>query len=193
MSATPAPAARRRPGARAVAAVTNLLLVLLTLAGVAYLAPGVLGYERYVITGGSMSGTFEKGSLVLERSVPVGQLHVGDVITYLPPASSGVTTLVTHRIVEIGASPTGQRVLRTKGDANADVDPWHFSLTAPTQPVVQVAVPRVGWALIALADRQLRMVIVGVPAALVALYSLAQLAFALRSARRRAPLDPAPR
>lgn len=182
-------AARRRPGARALSVVGNLVLVLVTLAGLAYLAPGVLGYERYVITGGSMSGTFEKGSLVLERKVPVAQLQVGDVITYVPPASSGVTTLVTHRITEISASPEGAQVLRTKGDANADIDPWTFTLTAPTQPVVDVAVPHVGWALIALADPQQRRLVIGIPAALVALYSLAQLALALRSGQRRAPLN----
>lgn len=189
MSAKSAPA-RRRPASRVLNAVTNLLLVLVTLAGAAYLVPGLLGYERYVITGGSMSGTFEKGALVLERPVPVADLAVGDVVTYVPPPSSGVTTLVTHRIAEVSTSATGDRVLRTKGDANADVDPWTFSLTAPTQPVVEVAVPHVGWALIALADRQVRLLVVGVPAGLIALYSLGQLAVALRPARRGIRLDP---
>ncbi|MDC5699392.1 signal peptidase I [Intrasporangium calvum] len=192
MSTTPAATSHRRRGVRVVAILTNVLLGLVTLAGLAYLAPGVLGYERYVITGGSMSGTFEKGALVLERVVPVEDLVVGDIITYVPPASSGVTTLVTHRITEISTSDTGSRVLRTKGDANADVDPWSFSLTAPTQPVVEVAVPHVGWALIALADRQWRMFAVGVPAGLVALYSLVQLVGALIPSRRRPQLDPAP-
>ena len=192
MSATPA-AARRRPAARALNAATNLLLVLVTLAGAGYLVPGLLGFERYVITGGSMSGTFEKGALVLERPVPVADLAVGDVITYVPPPSSGVTTLVTHRIAEISTSPTGDRVLRTKGDANPAVDPWTFSLTAPTQPVVEVVVPHVGWALIALADRQMRLLVIGVPAGLIALYSLGQLAAALRPTRRPVRLDPASR
>ncbi|GAA6526953.1 signal peptidase I [Intrasporangium sp. DVR] len=188
MSSTPA-SARRRRGGRVLGLVTNVLLALVTLAGLAYLAPGVLGYERYVITGGSMSGTFEKGALVLERPVAVAELQVGDVITYVPPASSGVSTLVTHRITEITSSETGQPVLRTKGDANADVDPWTFSLNAPTQPVVEVAVPHVGWALIALADRQARMLVIGIPASLVALYSLGQLFLAVRPARRRGQLD----
>ena len=67
--------------------------------------PGVLGFDRYVITGGSMSGTFERGALVFERQVPVADLRVGDVITYLPPADSGVTELVTHRISSIEPSP----------------------------------------------------------------------------------------
>ena len=33
------------------------------------------GYERYVITGGSMSGTFEKGSVAFEKQVPVADLE----------------------------------------------------------------------------------------------------------------------
>ena len=69
--------------------------------------PGVLGFDRYVITGGSMSGTFERGSLVFERKVPVADLKVGDIITYLPPADSGVSELVSHRILSITPNPDG--------------------------------------------------------------------------------------
>ena len=87
--------------------LVNTVLVLASLAGLAYLAPSLFGYERYVITGGSMSGTFEKGSVVFEKPVPIADLRVGDVITYLPPADSGVSTLVTHRIVKV--YPSRQR------------------------------------------------------------------------------------
>src|SRR5690606_16815688 len=66
--------------------LTSLLLLAVTLASFAYIAPSFFGYERYVITGGSMSGTFEKGSIAFEKPVPVEDLAVGDVITYMPPA-----------------------------------------------------------------------------------------------------------
>ena len=90
----------------------------------AYVVPGLLGYERYVITGGSMSGTFESGSVVFEKPVPVKDLVVGDVITYLPPPDSGVSTLVTHRIIEIAPGKDAATVFQTQGDANPDPDPW---------------------------------------------------------------------
>ncbi|WP_210438784.1 signal peptidase I [Nocardioides xinjiangensis] len=158
----------------------NLVLVAVTLVSAAYLLPSLMGYERYVITGGSMSGTFEKGSIAIEKPVDVADLAVGDVITYLPPADSGVGTLVTHRIVKAGRSDTGARVFRTQGDANPDPDPWKFTLDEGTQPVVQLTVPYVGYALIALADRETRMLVIGVPAGLIALLSLVELVGALR-------------
>lgn len=164
---------------RVVRTLTNVALVALTLACTAYLLPSFLGYERYVITGGSMTGSMtgsmSKGSIAFEKPVPVEDLAVGDVITYLPPPSSGVPNLVTHRIVEIGQDASGRAKLRTKGDANADVDPWTFSLVAPEQPVVQLSVPHAGYVFIALADRDTRILLIGVPSALIALLALVEL------------------
>jgi signal peptidase len=163
--------------------MVNIVMVLATVAGVGYLAPSLFGFERYVITGGSMSGTFEKGSIAFEQRVPVGDVKIGDVITYLPPADSGTNHLVTHRVISDTILPTGVRQLQTQGDANPDPDPWKFSLTEATQPVVRTTVPHVGWVFVGLADRELRMVVIGVPAALIALGSLVELTRGLRGAR----------
>lgn len=180
--------ATRRPVLATLAnAVVNVAVTVTMLGAVAWIVPSLMGYERYVITGGSMSGSIEKGSVVLSRPTPVPDLAVGDVITYLPPADSGVTTLVTHRITAVHDRADGTRTLRTRGDANPAVDPWRFSLTSDVQPVVVLDVPVVGHALIALADRSTRMVVVGVPAALVALVALGQLVAGLRGSRRTAP------
>jgi signal peptidase len=161
--------------ARIGSALVNLVVGVVTLAGVGYLAPSLLGYERYVITGGSMSGTFEKGSVAFEKPIPVEDVKVGDVITYLPPADSGVTNLVTHRIISDKVLDTGMRQLQTQGDANPDPDPWKFSLAGTEQPVVKATVPHVGWVFVAMADREIRMLVVGIPAAIIALMSLVEL------------------
>lgn len=174
-------APRRSIAARIGSGLINLLIVGATLIGVAYLAPSVFGFERYVITGGSMSGTFEKGSIAFEKPVPVEDLKIGDVITYLPPADSGATQLVTHRIISDTVLDDGTRQLQTQGDANPDPDPWKFSLTSETQPVVQATVPHLGWVFVALADRDVRMIAIGVPAALIALVSLVELVRGIRS------------
>lgn len=163
--------------------VTTLLLIGVTLASAAYIAPGFFGYERYVITGGSMSGTFEKGSLAFEKQVAVADLTVGDVITYLPPPDSGVSTLVTHRITAIEPGKSGERVFTTQGDANPHPDPWEFSLTSSTQPVVVQTVPFLGHVFIALANPQVRMLVIGIPAALIALMALKDLVIAVRPQR----------
>ena len=175
---------RRSATARIGSGLDNVVVVLATLAGMAYLAPSLFGYERYVITGGSMSGTFEKGSIAFEKRVPVEDVAIGDVITYLPPADSGVGHLVTHRIIADTVLPTGQRQLQTQGDANPDPDPWKFELTDTTQPVVSTTVPYLGWAFVALADRQIRMIAIGIPAALIALASLVELGRGIGGARR---------
>lgn len=167
--------------------VSTLVLVAVTVASIAYIAPSLFGFERYVITGGSMSGTFEKGSIAFERPVPVADLAVGDVITYLPPADSGVGTLVTHRITEIEPAENGARVFTTQGDANPDPDPWQFSLVEGTQPVVEHTVPHVGYVFMALADRETRMMVIGLPAAAIALLALVELGRALRPRREEAP------
>jgi len=174
----------RRRTARAGRWAVNLLMLLVVVGGAAWLAPAALGYSRYVITGGSMTGTYDKGSIVFEKQEPVADLEVGDVITYLPPADSGLSTLVTHRIIKEEPAAGGGTLFSTKGDANPAPDPWHFSLVQTSQPVVQFSVPHAGWIFIALADRQTRMLLVGVPAGIVALLALVELGGALRGGRR---------
>ena len=162
-------------------------LVVATLAAALVLAPAVLGWERYAIVSGSMSGTYDQGSLVLAEVVPVADLKVGDVITYTPPRGSGPDGLVTHRIAAIGRDDQGGRVFRTKGDANPIADPWTFSLDSATQARVRYGIPYAGHALAALGRRDVRMAVIALPALLIALFSLGRLWRALGvEARRRA-------
>jgi signal peptidase len=120
------------------------LLVLVVILGpvtVLVLLPIGLGLDRYVMSGASMNGGIDQGSVVFEQSVPVGDLRVGDVITYRAPASSGTDKMVTHRIVAIG--PDG---IVTQGDAAAATDPWTLRPDRPTVPRVVFALPWVGYA-----------------------------------------------
>jgi signal peptidase len=154
---------------------TTLLLAAGVLLGALLVVPAVLGYQRYAIVSGSMTGTYDRGSVVYDEVVPVAALKMGDVITYRPPAGSGPKGLVTHRIAAITLDRDGSRIYRTKGDANAVADPWTFRLGGPKQARVRAGVPYLGFAVAALSDRRLRMLIVGVPALLIALSSLAGL------------------
>jgi signal peptidase len=141
--------------------------------GALMLLPPLAGYERYVITGGSMGNTIPKGSIAYARAVPVSALRVGDVITYTPPAGAGPGGKVTHRIVWIGRGPDGAPAFRTRGDANAAADPWRFELRGARQARVEAHVPLAGWVLAALAIRWVRMLVIGVPAVLLAVAMLA--------------------
>ncbi len=173
---------RRTPrGRRLLRWTVNLGILTITLLCLAWLAPSAFGYDRYVITGGSMSGTFEKGSVVFEKPVPVEDLEVGDIITYQPPPEAGTQALVTHRIIKIEPAEGGGFLFTTQGDANADPDPWHFKLADAEQPVVEHTVPYAGWVFIALADKTTRILLIGGPATLIALSALLQVLRALRS------------
>jgi signal peptidase I len=104
--------------------------------------------------------------------VPVHDLVVGDVITYMPPAGDH---LITHRISWIGRDAAGTRLFRTKGDANPVADGWTFRLDRPTQARVRFGVPYAGYALMALGRRDVRMLVIALPALLIAGFSLAGL------------------
>jgi signal peptidase len=158
----------------------RVLCALLIAAGIVFgtflIVPGVMGWERYVIVSGSMTGTYDRGSLVFDEVVPTTSLKVGDVVTYKPPADAGPKGLVTHRLVKIFRDPrTGTRVYRTKGDANPAADPWRFYLTDNKVARVVTGVPEAGFVLAALAQRDVRMLIVGFPALLIAFFALAGL------------------
>ena len=115
--------------ARRIARVVSTLVVAAGLLfGALLVQPAALGWQRYIITSGSMTGTYDRGSLVLDEVVPVGDLRNGDVITYRPPAGSGPAGLVTHRIAAITTDKLGRKTFRTKGDANESADPWTFAL-----------------------------------------------------------------
>ncbi|MFB9767357.1 hypothetical protein ACFFOS_23465, partial [Nocardioides kongjuensis] len=61
---------RPRVARRVASSIGTFALVAVSLAAVAFVLPAGLGFQRYVITGGSMSGTYDKGSVVFERTVP---------------------------------------------------------------------------------------------------------------------------
>ena len=149
--------------------------VVVILGALLLLVPALLGLERYVIVGGSMEPTIHKGSVVFDEDVPVSELAIGDVITYVPPPSTGVSRFVTHRIVRIAPAEDGGRWFRTKGDANAAPDPWRFQLAAPRQNRVRASVPYVGYVITWLSVPRNRMLLIGIPAACIALRALRDL------------------
>ena len=168
----------------------TLTLVVAAALAAAMWVPALAGFERYEIRTGSMGGRYAAGSLLLDRRAPTADLRVGDVITYRPPAAAGVPRLITHRIVDLGTQPDGQRWFRTKGDANPAADPWTFELRQAEQARAVVGIPHLGRVL-AVFDTPLgRLVLIVVPAALLALGALADLWRRLgdpRAPRSRAP------
>lgn len=166
---------------RCAGRLTTGLLVLLAVALAAvFLVPKALGYDVYAITTGSMAGTVDPGGLVIAEQVPVADLRVDDVITYMPPPTSGIDHLVTHRITAIAPDRTGALSYTTKGDANPAADPWTFTLESPVQARMVWSAPLLGQPMLLLADPELRRLVIVVPALLIGLLALVDVVRALR-------------
>ena len=87
---------------RVLRAFTSLLLAAGLLLGALMVVPALFGIQRYVIVSGSMTGTYDPGSIIFDKAIPVSQLRVGDVIKYSPPKTAmSDTRLVTHRVHEL--------------------------------------------------------------------------------------------
>ena len=97
----------------------SAMLVLAILTALFVLFLPYFGWRMDIILSDSMSPTLRIGSLVLTRPVRVGEIKVGDIITYGSPING---ELVTHRVMEIKRSE--RFLIRTKGDANEDRDPY---------------------------------------------------------------------
>jgi len=150
------PARARRAALVAAGGLGRALLGLACLVVIATLVPGLFGYQRFVVVGGSMEPTIHRGSLVFDEVVPVRELATGDVITYVPP---GYGEPVTHRIISREADDHGRPVFRTKGDANEAPDLRPFTLERPEQARVAHAVPYAGFLFMFLATREARLLV----------------------------------
>jgi signal peptidase len=103
--------------------------------------------------------------------VPTASLRAGDVITFRPPGHGG---LVTHRIASM-RTVRGRHVFTTKG-ANRAADAWGaIALGNATQARVAFHVPYLGYGIATLSERRVRMLVIGLPALLIALSTLAGL------------------
>lgn len=76
--------------------------------------PSIAGHQMYIVAGGSMSPTFEVGSLAILEYVEPQQIKAGDVLTYRSESSEGVTT---HRVMKVHEA-NGEFSFTTRGDAN---------------------------------------------------------------------------
>ena len=156
------------------------------------LLPSLLGFQRYVIESGSMEPTLPVGSVVYSKPVDADDLEVGDIISFKPPPEYGIDKVVTHRVVDIqrahvsterpdagapekqviesGPKPGAEtrRVFTTKGDANKDPDPWRMTLDNDEAALEKAHLPYVGYVYLALNVTWVRIVVIVIPAIVVA-------------------------
>lgn len=137
------PRVRTRAVRLLVRMLSYLLLLVVAMGALVMVAiPLASGSQTYTVLTSSMAPKYAPGTFLVVRPTPFNELRVGDVITY--QIESGKPAVISHRIVSVGASQSGERVLTTQGDNNSLQD------AVPVQ-AVQVrgklfyAVPHVGW------------------------------------------------
>ena len=81
----------------------------------------------YVVASGSMIPNLNINDYVIvSQRVPFNSLKIGDIIVFKTYGTdnSGQHITIVHRVAEIVTDPiNGQKVIRTKGDANPDSIP----------------------------------------------------------------------
>jgi signal peptidase I len=97
-----------------------LLGLVVAAAGALVVVPKATGSVPLIVLTGSMSPTYDPGSVVVVRPAPTDELRVGDAITF--QERSGDPAVVTHRIVAISFAGDGTRLFTTQGDANGAID-----------------------------------------------------------------------
>jgi signal peptidase len=96
--------------------------IIIVVAGVAIVWLGLrLAFDTnnpfYVVSSQSMVPVLQVNDvLVVRNGGSWDTLHVGDIIVFNRP--DGEDRVIVHRVAEIGENSAGDRVIRTKGDAN---------------------------------------------------------------------------
>lgn len=152
-------------------AVTTVLVGIVVTLAMLIWGVQLLGLEVLVVQSGSMEPAYPTGSLVYLKKVDADKLDVGDVVTFKLSAN----VQGTHRIIEV-VEQDGQRLFRTKGDANEHAD---NGLLHPNDIVGQVifGIPMMGYAIAYIQNPPGTYIAIAVGALLVMLTFLPDLLF----------------
>ncbi len=124
----------------------SIALVVLVVAALAalvlILVPLVTGSQTFTVLTNSMAPKYAPGTFLVVKPTPFTDLRVGDIITY--QIESGKPAVISHRIVSVSSTQSGERVFTTKGDNNSleDEAPVH---EVQVRGKLLYAVPYVGF------------------------------------------------
>jgi len=114
----------RKDYRKVVKDVLSLVAVLLLLyAFFNWGLPALLGTKQpfMSVASNSMVPTYRRGDLLIIQGVDPSEISVGDVIVFVSPQTGRYTV---HRVIEAKTGLGGERIFRTKGDANVAPDPF---------------------------------------------------------------------
>ena len=171
MSAVAVPVASR-PAASWLDRGLTTVIVALGIALAIGLGLRAFGLTALVDYTDSMRPAIAAGDVILDETVPAGELRAGQIASLEDAGAGG--RLVTHRVVS--ATADGGRVtVVTRGDANDASERWILAADAPVKRMV-ARVPWVGHVMASLASPLLRTVLMLLAAAAFAAYGVRRLA-----------------
>ncbi len=101
-------------------------------------------FGAYVIVSESMIPTIDVNDAIVVKKISNSDLKIGDIITFNSKdyAYNGMT--VTHRIVGIQKTASGEKIYRTKGDNNIFIDTALVDLNSIYGKVILI-IPKIGY------------------------------------------------
>lgn len=170
--------------ARGMAWGSYAALTILLVTVIAWLTlPRLMGWQAQVVLSGSMEPAMLTGSVAFVQPIEPEQLDVGDIISFYHPEKT--SKVVTHRLAAI-VRQDGNLVFQTRGDANDGVDPWLIP-AADVIGTVRFSVPYTGYVTQRLRSPLGFALLVGIPAAVIIVGELRNIAGQLRRRNEDSP------
>jgi len=116
------------------------LLVTLALFG-GYLSYLVVHENLHVVrvVSDSMAPSIHRGDALVFRAQPTINIEQGQIL--LLPLADGSGASYVHRVIEKKQQPNSSVEVRTKGDANPEIDNWRITITSSEVPVYVASLP----------------------------------------------------
>ena len=103
--------------------------------------PRFAPYRTVTELSGSMSPQIRTGDLVVDVAEPAAAVRPGQVLSFKAPTAGHPVT--THRVISVERRD-GKTLIRTRGDANPNADPWLARVDDDTVWRVRAVVPVLG-------------------------------------------------
>ena len=131
--------------------------------------PVAFGGRSFSVMSGSMEPSISTGDLVVTTPIGPDEAASGDVVTFTDPEHEG--RLLTHRVAS--SEPRGDSyAFVTKGDANETAERWSIPADGRLGRV-SLRLPKVGYVLALGRTAAARIVLITVPALVLAGFALA--------------------
>lgn len=137
---------------------TVILVIVIGLVGFMWLGPR-FGWDTYAVLSGSMEPALKVGGVIVTRPEKLGNIKVGDIITFQTEPGPKMT----HRVIDI-VEIEGRPHFQTKGDANEEPDLNFVSSKGEVMRKVVFHLPYLGFAAQFIKNKLVFLILVGIPA-----------------------------